>query len=160
MMLLVPNSKKDEIEWNRDKIYYFLDFDLDNLVTSFGHSQSDIERIEDKENGVIIRYFVVDEIRELYNIFPLDDIDEFLEEYYEITEDLPDFDDRRSIERWVIAVKVSEEIERLKRQIEKEMIERLSFFKGCIFAEVISGSREKAKELIKQKFQDYEIISD
>jgi hypothetical protein len=159
-MLLVPNSKKDEIEWNRDKIYYFLDFDLDNLVTSFGHSQSDIERIEDKENGVIIRYFVVDEIRELYNIFPLDDIDEFLEEYYEITEDLPDFDDRRSIERWVIAVKVSEEIERLKRQIEKEMIERLSFFKGCIFAEVISGSREKAKELIKQKFQDYEIISD
>jgi hypothetical protein len=95
MMLLVPNSKKDEIEWNRDKIYYFLDFDLDNLVTSFGHSQSDIERIEDKENGVIIRYFVVDEIRELYNIFPLDDIDEFLEEYYEITEDLPDFDDRK-----------------------------------------------------------------
>jgi adenosine deaminase len=160
VILLVPNSKKDEIEWNRDKIYYFLDFDLDNLVTSFGHNQSDIDRIEDKENGVIIRYFVVDEIRELYNIFPLDDIDEFLEEYYEITEDLPDFDDRRSVERWVIAVKVSEEVERLKGQIEKEMIERLSFFKGCIFAEVISGSREKAKELIKQKFQDYEIISD
>jgi hypothetical protein len=158
VLLLVPSSKKDEIEWSRDKIYYFLDFDLDNLVTSFGHSQSDIERIEDKENGVIIRYFVVDEIRELYNIFPLDDIDEFLEEYYEITEDLPDFDDRRSVERWVIAVKVSEELERLKRYIEKEMIERLSFFKGCIFAEVISGSREKAKELIKQKFPDYEII--
>jgi len=157
-MLLVPNSKKDEIEWNRDKIYYFLDFDLDNLVISFGHNQSDIERIEDKENGVIIRYFVVNEIRELYNIFPLDDIDEFLEEYHEITEDLPDFDDRRSVERWVIAVKIAEEVERLKRQIEKEMIERLSFFKGCIFAEVISGSREKAKELINQKFPDYEII--
>jgi hypothetical protein len=63
-----------------------------------------------------------------------------------------------SVERWVIAVKVSEEVERLKKQIEKEMIERLSFFKSCIFAEVISGSREKAKELIKQKFPDYEII--
>jgi adenosine deaminase len=157
-MLLVPKNKKDEIEWNRDKIYYFLDFDLDNLVTSFGHSQSDIDRIEDKENGVIIRYFVVDDIRELYDIFPLDDIDEFLEEYYEITEDLPDFDDRRSVERWVIAVKVAEEIERLKKQIEREMIERFSFFKGCIFVEVTSGSREKAKELIKQKFPDYEIV--
>lgn len=157
-MLLVPKDKKDEIEWNRDKIYYFLDFDFDNLVTSFGHDQSDIDRIEDKENGIIIRYFVVDEIRELYGIFPLDEIDEFLEEYYEITEDLPDFDDKRSVERWVIAVKVSEEVERLKRQIEREMIERLSFFKGCIFVEVISGSREKAKELIKQKFPNYEII--
>jgi hypothetical protein len=156
-MLLVPKNKKDEIEWNRDKIYYFLDFDLDNLVTSFGHSQSDIDRIEDKENGVIIRYFVVDDIRELYNIFPLDDIDEFLEEYYEITEDLPDFDDRRSIERWVIAVKVAEELERLRRHIEKEMIERLGFFKGCIFVEVVSGG-EKAKELIKEKFANYEII--
>jgi len=158
MMLLVPNSKKDEIEWNKYKIYYFLDFDLDNLVTSFGLSQANIDRIEDKENGVIIRYFVVSEIRELYNIFPLDEIDEFLEEYYEITEDLPDFDDRRSVERWVIAVKISEEVERLKRQIEREMIERLSFFKGCIFVEVMSGSREKAKELIKQKFPNYEII--
>jgi hypothetical protein len=135
VILLVPISKKDEIEWNRDKIYYFLDFDLDNLVTSFGHNQSDIDRIEDKENGVIIRYFVVDEIRELYNILPLEEIDEFLE-----------------------AVKVSEELERLKRQIEREMIKRLSFFKGCIFVEVISGSREKAKELIKQKFPNYEII--
>jgi hypothetical protein len=38
------------------------------------------------------------------------------------------------------------------------MIERLSFFKDCIFAEVISGSGEKAKELIKQKFPNYEIV--
>jgi hypothetical protein len=157
-MLLVPNSKKNEIELNRDKIYYFLDFDLDNLVTSLGHYPANIDRIEDKENGVIIRYFVVDEIRELYDIFPLDEIDEFLEEYYEITEDLPDFDDRRSVERWVIAVKFAEEVERLKRQIEREMIERFSFFKGCIFVEVFSGSKEKAKELIRQKFPNYEIV--
>jgi hypothetical protein len=123
-----------------------------------GYDITDTERIEDKENNVIIRYLKLEEIKELNDVFPLDVIDEILEEYYLKLEHIPDLDKRDEVEEWVIAVKVKEELERIKNIVVEELKERFEHLKGCIFVEVAEGDINKAKEILKEKYKDYIMV--
>jgi hypothetical protein len=158
LIILVPNDKKYIIDFYRDLLYYFIDFDLNDIAYRLGYDVTDIERIEDKENNVIIRYLRVEEIKEINDIFPLDVIDEILEEYYLKLEHIPDLNKRDEVEEWVIAVKVKEELERIKNIVIEELKERLEHLKGCVFVEVAEGDINKAKEVLKEKYKDYIIV--
>jgi hypothetical protein len=158
MIILVPNDKKYIIDFYRDVLYYFIGYDLNDIAYRLGYDVTDIERIEDKENNVIIRYLRVEEIKEINDIFPLDVIDEILEEYYLKLEHIPDLNKRDEVEEWVIAVKVKEELERIKNIVIEELKERLEHLKGCVFVEVAEGDINKAKEVLKEKYKDYIIV--
>jgi len=158
MIILIPKDKEYMLEFHRDLLYYFMGYDLNDIAYRLGYDITDIERIEDKENNIIIRYLRVEEIKEINDVFPLDVIDEILEEYYLKLEHIPDLNDEDEVEKWVISVKFKEELERIKNIIIEELKERLDHLKGCVFVEVIEGEKDKAKELLKEEFKDYIIV--
>jgi hypothetical protein len=158
MIILVPKDKEYMLEFHRDLLYYFIGYELNHIAYMLGYDITYIERIEDKENNVIIRYLKVEEIKELNDVFPLDVIDEILEEYYLKLEHIPDLDKRDEVEEWVIAVKVKDELERIKNIVVEELKERFEHLKGCIFVEIAEGDINKAKELLKKEFKDYIMV--
>jgi hypothetical protein len=158
MIILIPKDKEYMLEFHRDLLYYFIGYDLNNIAYMLGYDITDIERIEDNENNVIIRYLKVEEIKELNDVFPLTIIDEILEEYYLKLEHIPDLNSREDVEQWVIAVKVKEELERIKNIVIEELKERFEHLKQCIFVEVVDGDINKAKEILKEKYKDYIIV--
>jgi len=158
MIILIPKDKEYMLEFHRDLLYYFVGYELNHIAYMLGYDITDIERIENKENNIIIRYLKVEEIKELNDVFPLTIIDEILEEYYLKLEHIPDLDKREEVEEWVIAVKVKEELERIKNIVIEELKERFEHLKQCIFVEVIDGDVNKAKEMLKEKYKDYIIV--
>jgi len=153
MILLIPKSKEDEIDYNKDVIYRFIDFDLDDLVRSFGFEIDKIDRVIEN-NKTIMRYFVVDYIADIIDIFPIDIIDAKIEEYEEIIDRLPNFEDRREVENWIISVKMRDELKIIREILVDEMKERLGFLKGCIFVEILEN-KELCMQKIKEMFPDY-----
>jgi hypothetical protein len=161
MIILIPKDKEYMLEFHRDLLYYFIGYELNHIAYMLGYDVTDIERIEDKENNVIIRYLRVEEIKEVNDMFPLDVIDEILEEYYVKLEHIPDLNNRDEVEEWVIAVKVKDELERIKNIVIDELKEKLGNLKGCVFVEVVEGDINKAKEILKEKYfiyKDYIIV--
>ena len=158
MIILVPKDKEYMLEFHRDLLYYFIGYELNHIAYMLGYDITDIERIENKENNIIIRYLKVEEIKELNDVFPLTIIDEILEEYYLKLEHIPDLDKREEVEEWVIAVKVKEELERIKNIVIEELKERFEHLKQCIFVEIADGDVNKAKEMLKEKYKDYIIV--
>jgi hypothetical protein len=73
-------------------------------------------------------------------------------------EHIPDLNSREDVEQWVIAVKVKEELERIKNIVIEELKERFEHLKQCIFVEVVDGDINKAKEILKEKYKDYIIV--
>jgi hypothetical protein len=160
MLILVPKSKQNEIEWNKEIIYHFIGYKLDNLAYVFGYdSMSEIDRVEDENGKTLMRFLKIEEIREVNDEFPLDVIDEELEELYESLEELPNMEEKKEVERWIINVKVRDELERIRKALEKRMKENFEFLKGCIFIETLEN-REKCLEKIKEIFPDYVIVSE
>jgi hypothetical protein len=155
MIILVPKDKDYIISFHRDLLYYFIGYDLNDVAYRLGYDISDIERIEDKESNIIIRYLRVEEIKEINDISPLDMIEEVLEEYYLKLEHIPDLNDREEVEQWVISVKVKEELERIREIVIDELKEKLDHLKGCIFVEIAEGDINKAKEILKEKYFIY-----
>jgi len=155
LIILVPKDKEYILEFHRDLLYYFMGYDLDDVAYRLGYDITDIERIEDKENNIIIRYLRVEEIEEINDVSPLDMIEEVLEEYYIKLEHIPNLDNREEVEQWVISVKVKEELERIKNIVIEELKERLDHLKGCIFLQVAEGDINKAKEILKEKYFTY-----
>jgi hypothetical protein len=47
MLILVPKSKQNEVEWNKEIIYHFIGYKLDNLAYVFGYD-SRVKLIESK----------------------------------------------------------------------------------------------------------------
>lgn len=158
MIILIPKDKEYMLEFHRDLLYYFVGYELNHIAYMLGYDITDIERIENKENNIIIRYLKVEEIKELNDVFPLTIIDEILEEYYLKLEHIPDLDKREEVEEWVIAVKVKEELERIKNIVIEELKERFEHLKQCIFVEIADGDVNKAKEMLKEKYKDYIIV--
>jgi hypothetical protein len=158
MIILIPKDKEYMLEFHRDLLYYFIGYNLSNIAYMLGYDITDIKRIEDKENNVIIRYLKVEEIKELNDVFPLYVIDEILEEYYLKLEHIPDFNNKNDVEQWVIAVKVKDELERIKNMVVEELKERFEHLKQCVFVEVSEGDIDKAKQLLNEKFKDYIIV--
>jgi len=158
MIVLVPKDKEYIVSFYRDLLYYFMDYGLNNIAYRLGYDITDIERIEDKENNVIIRYLRVEEIKEINDIFPLDIIDEILEEHRLRLEHIPNLEDRDEVEQFIISVKVKEELERIKNIVMEELKEKVDHLKGCVFVEVAEGDINKAKEILKEKFKDYIMV--
>jgi hypothetical protein len=155
VIILVPKDKEYIISFYRDLLYYFIGDELNHATYMLGYDITDIERIEDKENNIIIRYLKVEEIKEINDMFPLDVIDEILEEYYIKLEHIPNLDEREEVEQWVISVKVKEELERIREIVIDELKEKLDHLKGCIFVEIAEGDINKAKEILKEKYFIY-----
>jgi len=158
MIVLVPKDKEYIVSFYRDLLYYFMGYGLNGITYRLGYDITDIERIEDKENNVIIRYLRVEEIKEINDIFPLDIIDEILEEHRLRLEHIPNLEDRDEVEQWIISVKVKEELERIKNIVMEELKEKVDHLKGCVFVEVAEGDINKAKEILKEKFKDYIMV--
>jgi hypothetical protein len=158
MIILVPKDKEYIIDFYRDLLYYFIDYDLNDIAYMLGYDVTDIERIEDKENNVIIRYLKVEEIKEINDVFPLDIIDEILEEYYLKLEHIPDLNNRSEVEEYIIGTKVKDELERIKNIVIEELKERLGHLRGCVFVEIAEGDINKAKEMLKEKYKYYIIV--
>jgi len=158
MILLIPKSKEDEIDYNKDVIYRFIDFDLDDLVRSFGFEIDKIDRVIENDK-TIMRYFVVDYIDDIIDIFPIDIIDSKIEEYEEIIDRLPDFEDKKEVETWVIAVKIRDELKIVREILVDEMKRRFEFLKGCIFVEILEN-KELCREKIKEMFPNYIVFED
>jgi len=155
VIILVPKNNEYILEFHRDLLYYFMGYDLDDVAYRLGYDITDIERIEDKENNIIIRYLRVEEIKEINDVSPLDMIDEVLEDYYIKLEHIPDLNNRDEVEEWVISVKVKEELESIRDMVIEELKEKLEHLKGCIFLQVAEGDVNKAKEILKEKYFTY-----
>jgi hypothetical protein len=158
MIILVPNNKKYVVDFYRDLLYYFIDMKFDHAIYTIGYDITDTNSIDNIENDVSIKYLRVEEIKEINDVFPLDIIDEILEEYYERLEHIPDLDNREDVEQWVIATKVKDELERIRNIVIDELKEKLDNLKGCVFVEIIDGDVNKAKEILKEEFKDYIIV--
>lgn len=158
MIILVPKDKEYIIDFYRDLLYYFISEELNHAAYMLGYDITDIERIENKESGVIIRYLRVEEIKEINDISPLDVINEILEEYYERLEHIPDLNSREEVEEYIIGTKVKDELERIKNIVIDELKERLEHLKGCVFVEIAEGDINKTKEVLKEKYKDYIIV--
>jgi hypothetical protein len=155
VIILVPKNNEYILEFHRDLLYYFMGYDLDDVAYRLGYDITDIERIEDKENNIIIRYLRVEEIKEINDVSPLDMIDEVLEDYYIKLEHIPDLNNRDEVEEWVISVKVKEELESIRDMVIEELKEKLEHLKGCIFLQVAEGDVNKAKEILREKYFTY-----
>ena len=157
MIVLVPNEKRTDFELNRHIFYYVTEFDLRDFVLNIGLDPLVIKSFRDEGKKASMSYVVVKEIKEVCDIFPISTIDERIEEIEEELESLPDFDDKKDVERWIINSKLREELEILRNRVEEELIERLSVIESCILVEIYEN-REACIEKLKEMFPNYFII--
>jgi|GEM_PF-6152776 len=157
MKILIPNEKKTDFELYRYIFYYLTEFDLRDFVLNIGLDPIVIESFRDEEKKGSMSYVVIEEIKEITDIFPISIIDERIEEIEEELESLPDLNDKRDVERWIINSKLREELQLLRNIIEEELIERLSVIKGCVLVEIYEN-REACIEKLKELFPNYFMI--